>query len=257
MYDKNEDWDKEQIYLETRVPVDHSMKSVVWGHLGLDFMSEQEKKQHFLRGFILIFFVMAFLFLYCWTQPPLFSEYKGETGTYKVNGLMKKITYPTGEKVKYTAQSMNGVVHFVVGEKESGSKYGEDYFAFNTHYGAKGVNMGTFPSFGPVELDVFHALMRVTKDYAFVRGNEYTYTGSSRSIMLGGSISGVFSLVYIPPVLLGLFLTFFPCHVADIGTFFFLYWEKFFHDDKFEQECRYFGMAWTGFWILCWFVFQF
>lgn len=170
-------------------------------------------------------------------------------GRYKVNRVFSTVTLPSGEKIKYSAQNLNGVVHFVVGDEAYRQGGDGIYFAFNTVYGAESVDLGRFAPLDAEELDLYHALMRVTKDYRYVGGDRYEFTGRSSSIMIRNSNSGR-SLLVFPQIALGLVLYFYPWVIADVGVFFYISLERTVRKPEFEQKCRLFGKRWLCFWAL-------
>lgn len=248
MFERDEEWDKEQIYIETRVPADHSKTAMVFGHLlpEGEWTAEEKMKRNRIIALILlgIYLVIAWIVV---TQPPLSYTHQAESGNYKANRISKTILMPDGEILDYTSDSLKGVVHFTV------QRNGERILGFNTHYGAKSVDLGRFEPMTDWELGIYHALMRVTKDFQHSGGDYYQYTGWAKSSLLrGNSVTGALGLLYMPPFLLGVGLLIWPYHMVDVLAFLYISNQKLMGDENNIKDMRLGGGILIGFSLFGW-----
>lgn len=84
MYEReNQEWYDEQIFIETKVPIDHSVKGILQERWGNHFLEREEiqERNRVIAGFLLVSFLLCFYFFCC---NPLFSpRIRGSWGDIK------------------------------------------------------------------------------------------------------------------------------------------------------------------------------
>lgn len=218
-------------YIETKVPTQIATKELSLKGLLTNGEFPEDELEKLLRwGLVFLYFVMLWLIIAFATSPPIFSKYQGQLGTYSVNKFNSTLTTPEGKKYEFTNQNMNGVVHFTVSLGET------RLFAFNTEYGAVGVDMGGLPRLTTEQVDIYHALLRVEKNFRFVSGTTYEYTG------IRAEPAQAISLLGIPFFTFGMIAFFRPEQFTDLGIFCYCNKEPYFRSDKFMKTCKRTGL---------------